>query len=82
MGRYRSSKILYGNEKLKRFVVSFDLVLNKPSSERFSCVESGDVLHKKDCFYARNINDLQHKITLTYTGCGKVKNLDIINPVA
>lgn len=81
MRKYESSKSLYGNTKLKRFMVSFDLVLSKPNSERFSCVEVGDVLHKKGCFYARNVNELERKIVSTYTGCGRVKNLDIINPI-
>jgi len=33
--------------KLERFAVSFDLVLRKPSSERFSNVKAGDVIHKQ-----------------------------------
>lgn len=74
------NSMLPSEDKLKKFVVSFDIVLRKPVSERFSGIDSGQVVHKRGCFYAMNLSDLQWKVSSTYSCSGRVCNLDILNP--
>lgn len=72
-------KKLIKEKKLNKYRVSFDIILRKPSSERFSKDLEGNVVHKKDVFYASNEQALLNKVRLTYNTCGKVRNVNILN---
>lgn len=83
MNRHKSvEKQLLDRNKLHKYLVAFDIVLKKPSSERFDDVLAGEVKSRKEIFYARGQMDLQHKVTSTYSCTGKIVNLEILKDSA
>lgn len=64
---------------LKRYIVSFDLILKKPISERFSEINGRELMHKKEVFYAKDESSLFNKIRLTYGFTGEIDNVTVLN---
>lgn len=78
MGK-RLSKKDDPNKRLKKYLVSFDLILKKPVSESFSEISEGQSLRKKEIFYASDEVSLVNKVRLTYNCSGKVCNVNVLN---
>ena len=71
-------KQLLDSNKMCKYLVSFDLVLKKPVSERFSSVNECEVVPKKEIFYSRGVDELKSKVSLTYRCSGRIANLQIL----